>query len=52
MGVSLVSCLFATEELLASNLRGGKSKINKNAPQKPALNQVIISAIQGEVLLI
>ncbi|KAH0549716.1 hypothetical protein KQX54_012987 [Cotesia glomerata] len=46
MGVSLVSCLFATEELLASNLRGGKSKINKNAPQKPALNQVIISAIQ------
>ncbi|KAH0561184.1 hypothetical protein KQX54_014174 [Cotesia glomerata] len=38
MGSSLIQVLFPTEVLLESNLRGNKSKIDKNAP-RPALDQ-------------
>ncbi|KAH0557517.1 hypothetical protein KQX54_014837 [Cotesia glomerata] len=49
MAVSLVSSLFENEVLLASNLRGGKSRIDKNAQRKPGLDATIISAITETV---
>lgn len=52
MAVSLVSSLFENEVLLASNLRGGKSRIDKNAQRKPGLDATIISAITGELLFL
>lgn len=47
MGVSLIRALFDDDVLMASNLKGGTSKINKNAPRRPGLNPVIIAAIEG-----
>ncbi|CAG5096678.1 Protein of unknown function [Cotesia congregata] len=41
MGISLVRALFNDDVLMASNLRGGPSKIHKNAPRRPGLNSVI-----------
>ncbi|CAG5093199.1 Protein of unknown function [Cotesia congregata] len=48
MGVSLIHALFDTEVLLESNLRGGLSKIDKNAPKRSALNPHIVTAITGK----
>ncbi|KAH0546535.1 uncharacterized protein LOC123273769 [Cotesia glomerata] len=50
MGRSLVAALFPDEILLASNLRGGASKINKDAPVRPALDQNVIKAIEEAVM--
>ncbi|KAH0559114.1 hypothetical protein KQX54_001189 [Cotesia glomerata] len=51
MGLSLVRALFDDEILLQSNFKGGASKINKNAPQRPGLDANIMAAIKGELLL-
>ncbi|CAG5073015.1 Protein of unknown function [Cotesia congregata] len=45
MAVSLVSSLFENEVFLASNLRGGISRIDKNSQRRPGLDAIIISAI-------
>ncbi|CAG5093132.1 Protein of unknown function, partial [Cotesia congregata] len=49
MGVSLVRALFDDETLLRSNYKGGKSKINKNAPQRPGLDPNIMTSIKEAV---
>ncbi|KAH0552461.1 hypothetical protein KQX54_010364 [Cotesia glomerata] len=46
MGVSLVRALFDDETLLQSNYKGGKSKSNKNAPQRPGLDPNIMTSIK------
>lgn len=50
MGSSLIQALFPTEVLLESNLRGNKSKIDKNAPRRPALDQNEVTAVEGELI--
>ncbi|KAH0555285.1 hypothetical protein KQX54_016795 [Cotesia glomerata] len=47
MGISLVQALFEKDVLLASNLRGGSSRTDKNAARRPGLNSVILEAIDG-----
>ncbi|XP_057336259.1 uncharacterized protein LOC130674845 isoform X2 [Microplitis mediator] len=49
MGISLTQALFPKEILLASNLRGGASKINKDAPLRPGLDSNIIGVIEEAV---
>ncbi|CAG5096643.1 Protein of unknown function [Cotesia congregata] len=47
MGKALIKAAFPTEVMLLSNLRGNASKIDKNAPKKPALDLNIMNAIKG-----
>ncbi|XP_044597326.1 uncharacterized protein LOC123273907 [Cotesia glomerata] len=49
MGVSLVKALYEEDVLLRSNLKGGASKIDKNAPQRPGLDKNILAAIKEAV---
>ncbi|KAH0559201.1 hypothetical protein KQX54_001843 [Cotesia glomerata] len=47
MGISLIRALFEDDVLLASNLRGGSSRTDKNAARRPGLNSIILAAIEG-----
>lgn len=48
MGTSLVRALFSDEVLLRSNYRGGASKVDKNAPNRPGLDSATMAAIRGK----
>lgn len=45
MGLSLLLAVFETDILLKSNVKGGKSKINKRAETHTALNETGLTAI-------
>ncbi|XP_044597285.1 uncharacterized protein LOC123273872 [Cotesia glomerata] len=49
MGISLIRALFEDDVLLASNLRGGSSRTDKNAARRPGLNSIILAAIEEAV---
>lgn len=46
MGISLVSALFDMGTLLESNVKGGKSKTNKNAKVHSTLDEKKILAVR------
>ncbi|KAH0563547.1 hypothetical protein KQX54_001311 [Cotesia glomerata] len=49
MGLSLLTAVFNEEELLSSNVKGGKSKIKKKTTKKQALNADKLKAIKYTV---
>ncbi|CAG5100594.1 Protein of unknown function [Cotesia congregata] len=49
MAISLVKSVFSTEERLRSNLRGKRSRINRDAPIRPALDELKMNAIEEAV---